>query len=121
MTKTIIFAALLALCFAFSLWLNVSLSRDKKELETALSVSQERVEQLKADIQRQSEVLFEREKKISSLANEKYKLSKKLKEAAEHEQEVKLWIDTRVPDSVSGMLKDNGTTDNTATASSPMQ
>ena len=105
LTYKVIIGAAAVFAFAFSVWLNVALHRERKELEIALEASQARVEQLRADMQRQAEALFEREKKITSLANDKYRLSKQLKEAADREQEVKLWIDTRVPDAVSGMLR----------------
>lgn len=121
MSKTIIFAALLAICFVFSVWLNIQQHQDKKELETALNATKERIEELKADMQKQADVLAEREQKINTLASDKYRLSKKLKEAAEHEESVKLWIDTRIPDAVSGMLRtESGNTDTAATPS-PMQ
>lgn len=121
MSRTIIFAALLAVCFVFSVWLNIQQHQDKKELETALNATRERIEELKADMRKQADVLAEREQKINILANDKYRLSKRLREAAEHEQEVKLWIDTVVPAPVSGMLKDGTNHADTAATAPTVQ
>lgn len=121
MSRTIIFAALLAILGIFLVFANISLRRERNELKTALDASLEYVERLKDSIERQAEALSEREKKIASLSSERQRLSKRLKEAAEHEESVKLWIDTRIPDAISGMLRgESGNTDTAATPS-PMQ
>lgn len=121
MSRTIVFAALLAFLGLFLVFANISLRRERDELKTALTASQEYVERLKDSIERQAEVLSEREKRIASLSSERHRLSKRLKEAAEHEESVKLWIDTVVPAPVSGMLKDGTDHTDTAATPSPMQ
>lgn len=121
MSRTIIFAALLAILGLFLVFANISLRRERNELQTALNASQEYVERLKDSIERQAEVLSEREKRIASLSSERQRLSKRLKEAADHEESVKLWIDTRIPDAVSGMLRTQDGNTDTASTSSPVQ
>ena len=117
-----IFSSVLVILAVFSVYLNISLRRERNELREALSASLERVEQLRHDIEKQAEILNERDNKISALARDKYVLSKKLKEAAEHEQEVKLWIDTTVPSSVSQLLKGGQSdVDNPSTTADPLQ
>lgn len=105
MPYKLIFALCAAILGLFLVFTNVSLRRERNELKTALKSTLDRVEELQADMRKQAEVLAERETKIGKLAADKSRLSKKLKEAAEHEQEVRLWIDTVVPPSVSGMLR----------------
>ena len=99
-------SAMLAILAVFLLFLTISLRNERNELKTALNVASERIEELRNDITKQANVLAERETKINSLTADRNRLNRKLKEAGEREQEVKLWIDTRVPDAVSGLLKD---------------
>lgn len=106
MPYKLVFALCAAVLGLFLVFSNIALRRERNELKTALRTTLDRVEELQDEMRRQAEVLAERETKIGKLAADKSRLSKKLKEAAEHEQEVKLWIDAVVPPSVSGMLKD---------------
>lgn len=117
LTFKVVFGAATILIFVLSVWLNISLYQERKELETALEASQSYAEELKADIRKQADVLFEREQRIDKLANDKARLNRQLKEMAKNDEEVKLWIDTRIPDAVIGMLRtESGNTDTASTA-----
>ena len=117
----VVFCAVVAAIFVFSVWLNFALHQERKELETALEAAQDYCDALKADISKQADVLAEREIKINSLTADRNRLNRKLREAAEHEQEVKLWIDTAVPDSVSRLLKDGASSADTSATADPVQ
>ena len=103
--KVMVIAALILSLAASLIW-NWNQHLDKLEMRDALAASQSRVEELRADIRRQAEALAEREKKITALANEKYRLNKRLKEAIDREQEVREWAYDRVPDAVCGLLRE---------------
>lgn len=119
---TVIFSSVLVILAVFSVYLNISLRRERNELKLALEASISRIEELRHDIEKQAEVLNERDNRISALARDKYVLNKKIKEAAEHEQEVKLWIDTTVPDSVSQLLREGKSdVDNPSTTAQTVQ
>lgn len=120
MPYKLIFALCVAVLGLFLVFANISLRRERNELRTALRSTLDRVEELQADIRKQAEVLAERETKINSLANDKARLNRKLKEAAAHDKDTKIWIDTAVPSSVSRLLTSGKTADGPGTATPSM-
>ena len=105
MPYKLVFALCAAVLGLFLVFSNIALRRERNELKTALKSTLDRVEELQADMRKQAEVLAEREGKIDKLAKDKYRLNQRLKEAAAHEEGVKLWIDTVVPHPVDRLLR----------------
>ena len=121
MPYKLVFALCAAILGLFLIFSNIALRRERNELKTALRTTLDRVEELQDAMRKQAEVLAERETKIGKLAADKSRLSKKLKEAAAHEEEVKLWIDAVVPPSVSGMLRGEDAAGDAAATSGSVQ
>ena len=117
----LILSALLAILAVFLLFMTISLRNERNELKTALKAASERIEELREDIAKQANVLAERETKINSLTADRNRMNRKLKEAAEHEESVKLWIDTAVPASVSRLLKDGTSNSDPAATADTVQ
>lgn len=105
MTYKLIFPALLCAGLILSVFLNWTLWQDKKSLTKALDEASEYSNELKRDIEVQAHALADRETKINQLSRERNRLSKQLKEAMNHDEQVKVWANEYVPSSVSSLLK----------------
>ena len=117
----IIFALLIASVFISSLVLNVYLWSEKKALTTALENAEDFIDNLKHDIEIQGEILSQREKRIDQLSKDKNVLNKKLKEAMNHDEQVKAWANEYVPSSINELLKQGTVSkDNSSSSSGSM-